>query len=133
MHNPEVIEASLKFCIWYVQQPRVVAETCKLIELATCYRPETNDILCWQVATGAANVMYHPVFYRVFQEAIEDVMGRPLVQEAMMDGVKAECKDRFSLGAYGMVYAGSQRIDEVGQKFKQSIEAVQSQKPLERI
>ena len=42
-----------------------------------------------------------------FNDSLGDVMSSSIVNEAMVEGMKAECKDRFSLGAYGVIFAGS--------------------------
>jgi len=58
---------------------------------------------------------------KFFQGALEDVMSRENVQEAMMDGMKAECKDRFSLGTYNLIFANTKRVEEVGKQLNESI------------
>lgn len=86
--------------------------------------------MCWQIAAAACDTLYSPIYNRFFQEAFEDVMSRENVQEAMTDGMKAECKDRVSLGTYNLIFANTKRLEELGQQLDQSIETVRGQRPL---
>ena len=70
------------------------------------------------------------MFNRFFVEAFEDVMSRESVQEAIVDGMKADIKDRFSLGTYNLIFANTKRLEEVQIQLNESIETVRGQKPL---
>jgi len=51
-------------------------------------------------------------------------MSRKNVQEAMMDGMTAECKDRLSLGTYNLIFANTKKLEEIGKQLNESIENV---------
>ena len=55
---------------------------------------------------------------------MEDVMSRENVQEAMMDGMKAESYNSFSLGTYNLIFANTKRLEERGKQLNESIETV---------
>lgn len=94
-----------------MQQPEVAQQVCKIFEQVTCYNKYTNDILCWQIACGACDVFYNPAFYMIFEDSLSEIIGRPVVQDAISDSIKRECSDRFSLGAYALIFAQNQRMN----------------------
>ena len=57
-------------------------------------------------------------------------MGRPIVQSAMKDSMKAECSDKLSMGAYALIFANNQKMTAVSHTLEQSINHMKNQKPL---